>query len=60
MGFVTDEIHHVFGLSGTPSQVADQIRRRNDFAARSTMVLYNEAGPDAVTDIVRGLKGAGD
>jgi probable F420-dependent oxidoreductase len=55
IGFVSDEMLDAFGVSGTPDQVAKKIRRRNDFADRVTMVLYNEAGPEAVTDIVRSI-----
>jgi probable F420-dependent oxidoreductase len=56
IGFVSDEMLDAFGVSGTPSQVASRIRQRNDFADRVTMVLYNEAGARAVTDIVRAIR----
>jgi probable F420-dependent oxidoreductase len=58
IGFVNDEMLDAFGVSGTPSQVASTLRRRNDFADRITMVLYNEAGPETVADIVRAVTGA--
>lgn len=57
IGFVSDDMLDTFGISGTPSEVAKRILERNDFADRVTMVLYNEAGPDAVTDIVRAVAG---
>jgi len=46
------------GVSGRPSEIAAKLRARNDFAQRVTLVLYNQAGPDAVTDIVSGLHAA--
>jgi hypothetical protein len=57
VGFVTDDMIDAIGVSGTPSQVAGRVRARNDFADRTTLVLYNETEPEAVTDIVRGIKG---
>jgi probable F420-dependent oxidoreductase len=57
IGFVTDDMVDAIGVSGTPSQVATRVRARNDFADRTTLVLYNETDPEAVTDIVRGIKG---
>src|SRR5262249_817385 len=53
---VTDDMLDVVGVSGTPAQAARSLRARNDFAQRTTLVLYNEADPDAVVDIVRALK----
>jgi hypothetical protein len=52
---VTDDMLDVIGVSGTPGQVAARLPERNAFADRTTLVLYNQAGPDAVTDVVRGL-----
>jgi len=52
---VTDDMLDVIGVSGTPAQVAAHLHERNAFADRTTLVLYNQAGPDAVTDVVRGL-----
>ena len=45
------------GVSGTPAEVGRRLRARNDFADRTSLVLYNETEPDAVTDVVRGLRG---
>ncbi len=53
---VTEDMLDAIGVSGTPGQVARRLRERNDFAQRTALVLYNEADPDAVVDIVRGLK----
>jgi alkanesulfonate monooxygenase SsuD/methylene tetrahydromethanopterin reductase-like flavin-dependent oxidoreductase (luciferase family) len=58
IGFVTDEMLDAFGVSGTPDQVAAKLRQRNDFADRVNMVLYNEAGPAAVPDIVGAVAGS--
>jgi hypothetical protein len=54
---ITDEMVDVVGVSGTPDQVAKRIRERNAFARRTTMVVYNEAGPDALQEVVRKLRG---
>jgi probable F420-dependent oxidoreductase len=54
--FITDDMLNLIGVSGTPSQVADKIRSRNDFADRTAPVLYNETEPEAVTEILRKLK----
>jgi alkanesulfonate monooxygenase SsuD/methylene tetrahydromethanopterin reductase-like flavin-dependent oxidoreductase (luciferase family) len=55
---VTDEMLDVIGVSGTPTAVGRALRQRNAFAHRTSLVLYNEADPDAVADIVRGFKEA--
>src|SRR5262245_46195650 len=52
---VTDDMLDVIGVSGTPARVVARLQERNAFADRTTLVLYNQAGPDAVTDVVRGL-----
>ena len=58
MAKVTDEMLDVIGVSGTPAQVAARLVQRNDFADRTSLVLYNETEPDAVVDIVRGVRAA--
>lgn len=58
IGLVTDEMLDVIGVSGTPRAVGRALRRRNDFAQRTSLVLYNETEPDAVADVVRGFKEA--
>jgi probable F420-dependent oxidoreductase len=55
---ITDEMLDVVGVSGTPAQVAARLAKRNDFADRTSLVLYNETEPEAVVDIVRGIRAA--
>jgi len=56
IAFVSDEMLDVIGVSGTPAQVADRLRTRNDFASRTSLVLYDESGDrDAVAEVVRRL-----
>lgn len=57
MDLITDDMLDVIGVSGTPLQVAKQIRERNNFADRVAMILYNETEPEALTDIVGNVKG---
>ncbi|MDG2306962.1 MAG: TIGR03617 family F420-dependent LLM class oxidoreductase [Candidatus Binatia bacterium] len=54
---ITDEMVDAIGVSGKPSEVGHKLRERNDFAQRTTMILYNETDPEAVADIVRDLHG---
>jgi hypothetical protein len=54
MRLVTDDMLDVIGVSGRPTR-SDALRARNDFAERTSLVLYNETAPDAVTDVVRGF-----
>lgn len=56
-GLIPDEMVDTIGVCGSPSEVGEKLRARNDFAQRTTMILYNEADPDAVEDIVRDLGG---
>jgi probable F420-dependent oxidoreductase len=57
MALITDDMLDVVGVSGTPAQVARRLRERNDFADRTNLVLYNETEPEAVVDVVRGVRG---
>src|SRR5262245_34925496 len=56
IGLVTDDMLDVVGVSGTPLAVGRALRARNQWADRTSLVLYNESGPDAVTDLVRAFK----
>lgn len=53
---ITDEMLDVIGVSGKPTDAGRALRRRNSFAERTSLILYNETEPDAVTDVVAGFK----
>jgi probable F420-dependent oxidoreductase len=55
MGLVSDELFDRIAVSGTPDQVVEKLRSRNRFADRTTLILYNEASPDAPVELVRRL-----
>lgn len=52
MALVTDDMLDTIGVSGTPAEAGRRLRERNAFADRTSLVLYNETDPDAVTDLV--------
>jgi probable F420-dependent oxidoreductase len=54
---VSDEMLDAIGVSGTPAAVARRLGERHAFADRVTMVLYNEADPEAGGEVVRALRG---
>src|SRR6185295_8607463 len=45
---IGDDVLDAVGVSGTPAEVGAALRRRNDFADRVSLVLYNETDPEAV------------
>ncbi len=49
---VGDDVLDAVGVTGRPAEVGPKIRERNHFADRTTLVLYNEAEPEAVVEIV--------
>jgi probable F420-dependent oxidoreductase len=53
---ISDQMLDVIGISGTPANAGRALRRRNAFAERTSLILYNETEPDAVTDVVRGFR----
>ncbi len=53
IGKIDDDLFDTIGVSGTPSEVGARLRERNTFADRTTLILYNETEPDAVTDLIR-------
>jgi probable F420-dependent oxidoreductase len=55
---VSDDMLDTVGVSGTPAAVGRALRRRNAFADRTSVVLYNEAAPEAVADVVAAFKAA--
>jgi hypothetical protein len=54
-GRIDDALFDEIAVSGTPARVAAQLRERNRFADRTTLMLYNETAPEAVVDVVRDL-----
>jgi probable F420-dependent oxidoreductase len=54
-GRIDDALFDEIAVSGTPARVAAQLRARNRFADRTTLMLYNETAPEAVADVVRDL-----
>jgi len=57
-GRIDDALLDELAVSGRPGEVAANLRARNGFADRTTLMLYNETHPEAVVDVVREL-GAG-
>ena len=56
IGRITDEMLDAIIVSGKPAEIGKQIAQRNDFAERTTLVLYDETGAaDAVQDVVRDI-----
>jgi probable F420-dependent oxidoreductase len=56
IGEIDDALLDLIAVSGTPAKVAAALRQRNDFADRTALVVYNEAGPEAVGDLVGALR----
>ena len=56
MALVSDDMLNLVGVSGTPCQIATQLKSRNSFAGRTALGIYNESEPDAVADLVRAIK----
>jgi probable F420-dependent oxidoreductase len=54
---ISDEMLDVITVSGMPAEVGAKLRERNAFAARTSLILYNQTDPDAVVDVVRGVHG---
>jgi len=59
VALVSEEMLDVIGVSGTPAAAGAALRRRNVFATRTSLVLYNEAGPEAVVELLRAARQAG-
>jgi probable F420-dependent oxidoreductase len=53
IGLVSDEMLDTIGVAGRPADVGRRLRTRNAWADRTSLVLYNETDPAAVTDLVR-------
>jgi len=56
IGEIDDALLDLIAVSGTPAGVASELGARNDFADRTALVLYNEAEPAAVGDLVSALR----
>lgn len=56
MAEIGDDLLDRIAVSGTPAQVAKRLRERNDFADRSMLIVYDEAGPGATGDLVAACK----
>ena len=55
---IEDDLLDILAISGTPSEVADKLRKRNTFADRTTLMLYDETGdPDVLRQVVRETSG---
>ncbi len=57
IGLIDDDLFDKIGVSGTPAEAGAKLRERNAFADRSTLMLYNETDPDAVTDVIAAAAG---
>ena len=58
IALVTDDMLDTIGVAGQPAAVGRQLRERNAWADRTSLVLYNETVPEAVADLVRAFKGS--
>ena len=56
MAEIEDALLDRIAVSGTPAEAAKQLRARNDFAARTMLVVYDEAGDGAVGDMLAALR----
>ncbi|MDH3686856.1 MAG: TIGR03617 family F420-dependent LLM class oxidoreductase [Myxococcales bacterium] len=52
MAEIGDDLLDRIAVSGTPAEVAKRLRERNDFADRSMLIVYDEAGTGATGDLV--------
>ena len=52
MAYVSDEMLDAIGVSGTPAEAGRRLRQRNDFASRSSLIVYDESGGSAVADLL--------
>ena len=57
VGEIGDELVDAMCVCGKPSEIGALVEARNDFADRTTLTLYNQAGPDALQDVVRSFSG---
>ena len=55
---ISDEMLEKIGVIGTPEEVGRRLRERNSFAARTSVILYDESGdPESLPKIAAGVHG---
>jgi len=54
---IDDDLFDILAVSGTPAQAGEKLARRNTFADRTTLMLYNETEAEAVTDLIAAAQG---
>ena len=54
---IDDDLFDILAVSGTPAQAGEKIAKRNSFADRTTLMLYNETDPEAARDVIAAAKG---
>jgi hypothetical protein len=54
---IDDDLFDIIAVSGTPTQAGEKLAKRNAFAERSTLMLYNDTDADAVTDVIAAAQG---
>jgi probable F420-dependent oxidoreductase len=54
---IDDDLFDILAVSGTPTQAGEKLAKRNAFAERSTLMLYNDTDADAVTDVIAAAQG---
>lgn len=55
---ISDAMLDTIGVSGTPEAVGQALRARNTFATRTCLVVYNEAGDEALAELVAAFRAA--
>ena len=56
IALVSDDMLDAIGVAGQPAEVGRRLRRRNAWADRTSLVLYNETAPEAVVELIRAFK----
>ena len=53
---ISDEMIDTLCVCGRPGEIGPLVAARNDFADRTTLTLYDEAGEDALQDVVASFR----
>jgi probable F420-dependent oxidoreductase len=53
---IDDALFDIIAVAGTPAQVGEKLAKRNSFAERTTLMLYNETDPESVVDLIAAAK----